>query len=223
MDSHNKTSKSCKKPLASKPLLDQLRECRRYMHYSLRTEQAYVHWVKAFVRWHGLRHPRDMGAADVERFLTHLASERRVFSATHRQAFSALLFLCREVLDLDLPWENEFTRPAIREADPRRARGQRGAAAARRDGERGRGGTSRPVALRHGHAVDGGLASAREGSLLRARRHGRTRGQGGEGRRGHTAARWPRSCDSNWRIRGDSGQWIACRDFLAWKYPTPSR
>jgi len=91
MDAHNKTSKPCKPRLASKRLLDQLRERLRYMHYSLRTEQAYVHWVKAFIRWHGLRHPREMGAAEVERFLSHLANDRHVSPATHRQALSALL------------------------------------------------------------------------------------------------------------------------------------
>jgi len=91
MDAHNKTSKPCKPRLVSKRLLDQLRERLRYMHYSLRTEQAYVHWVKAFIRWHGLRHPREMGAAEVERFLSHLANDRHVSPATHRQALSALL------------------------------------------------------------------------------------------------------------------------------------
>ncbi len=74
-------------------LLDALRERLRYMHYSLRTEEAYVHWVRGFVRWSGRRHPRDMGAAEVRDFLTMLASERRVAAAAHRQALSALLFL----------------------------------------------------------------------------------------------------------------------------------
>jgi len=111
VDAHNKTSKPCKPRPVSKRLLDQLRERLRYMHYSLRTEQAYVHWVKAFVRWHGLRHPREMGAAEVERFLTHLATDRHVSPATHRQALSALLYLYREVLDIDLPWMDDLQRP----------------------------------------------------------------------------------------------------------------
>jgi len=118
MDAHNKTSKPCKPRLVSKRLLDQLRERLRYMHYSLRAEQAYVHWVKAFIRWHGLRHPREMGTTEVERFLTHLATERPVSPATHRQSLSALLYLYREVLDIDLPWMDELQRPAMRKRIP---------------------------------------------------------------------------------------------------------
>ena len=59
-------------------LLDQVRERIRYKHYSLRTEQAYVQWVRMFVKWHGLRHPRDMGQLEIEGFLAMLANERRV-------------------------------------------------------------------------------------------------------------------------------------------------
>ena len=77
MNRHNKPSKPCKLALASKRLLDQLRERLRYMRYSLRTEQAYVHWVTVFVGWHGLRAPRQMDTAEVERCLARLASERR--------------------------------------------------------------------------------------------------------------------------------------------------
>src|SRR3954463_14507294 len=83
-------------------LLDALRERLRYMHYSLRTEEAYVYWVRGFVRWAGgRRHPREMGAAEVQAFLSMLANERRVAAATHRQALSALLFLYREVLGME--------------------------------------------------------------------------------------------------------------------------
>ncbi len=85
-------------------LLDQVRERIRYKHYSLRTEQAYVQWVRMFVKWHGLRHPRDMGQLEIEGFLAMSANERRVAAATHNQALSALLFLYREVLGMDLPW-----------------------------------------------------------------------------------------------------------------------
>lgn len=72
-------------------LLDQLRECLRYRHYSLSTEKSYVYWVRFFVRWPArasgdMRHPRDMGAADVQAFLTMLASERRVSTLRHRRA-----------------------------------------------------------------------------------------------------------------------------------------
>ena len=92
-------------------LLDQVRERIRYKHYSLRTEQAYVQWVRMFVKWHGLRHPRDMGQQEIEDFLGMLANERRVAAATHNQALSALLFLYREVLDMDLPWLDGVRRP----------------------------------------------------------------------------------------------------------------
>lgn len=99
----------------SKRLLDQVREVLRYKHYSLKTEQAYLYWVRFFVRWHGrnavMRHPRDMGGAEVTQFLTMLANERRVSVSTHNQALSALLFLYREVLAIDLPWLTEVQRP----------------------------------------------------------------------------------------------------------------
>ena len=92
-------------------LLGQVREQARYRHYSLRTEDAYVYWVRFFVRWHGLKHPRDMGASHVQAFLTMLASERRASSSTHSQALSALLFLYREVLGMGLPWLQALDRP----------------------------------------------------------------------------------------------------------------
>lgn len=99
-------------------LLDLLRERIRYKHYSLRTEQAYVHWVRAFIRQQGMRHPRDMGAAEVEQFMCWLANGRNVAPSTHNQALSALLFLYREVLDVDFPWMNEIGRPKKRERVP---------------------------------------------------------------------------------------------------------
>ncbi|RJP64421.1 MAG: integron integrase [Comamonadaceae bacterium] len=96
-------------------LLDQLRERIRYLHYSLQTEKAYLYWVRFFIRWHGrggvMQHPRDMGAAEVEAFLNMLANERQVSPSTHNQALSALLFLYREVLAVDLPWLNGLNRP----------------------------------------------------------------------------------------------------------------
>ena len=103
-------------PLQSTRLLDQVRERIRYLHYSLSTEKVYLYWVRFFIRWHGrdgaMKHPRDMGAQQVEAFLTMLATERKVSSSTHNQALSALLFLYREVLDSELPWFNEINRPA---------------------------------------------------------------------------------------------------------------
>jgi integron integrase len=91
----------------SKPtprLLDQVRDKIRFKHYSLRTEQAYVDWIKRFILFNGKRHPRELGAGEVEAFLTHLAAVRDVSSSTQNQAKSALLFLYREVLDVELPW-----------------------------------------------------------------------------------------------------------------------
>ena len=100
----------------SKRLLEQLCEVLRYKHYSLKTEQAYTYWVKFFVRWCGrggkMRHPRDMGTAEVTQFLTMLANERQVSVSTHNQALSALLFLYREVLGIQLPWLDEMQRPS---------------------------------------------------------------------------------------------------------------
>ena len=87
-------------------LLDQLRDRLRVKHYSIRTEQAYVEWVRRFVLFHGKRHPREMGAAEVEAFLTNLAVQRRVSASTQNQAKSAILFLYREVIDKELPWLN---------------------------------------------------------------------------------------------------------------------
>lgn len=99
-------------PSGAPRLLEQLRDRARYLHYSLRTEKAYVYWVRMFVRWSGMRHPRDMGAKDVEAFLTMLSTQRRVSSSTHKQALSALVFLYREVLGLELAWLQDLQRPA---------------------------------------------------------------------------------------------------------------
>ena len=92
-------------------LLDALRQQIRYMHYSIRTEQAYVHWARTFIRFHGLRHPSELAQPEFESFLTWLAAERGVAPATHKQALAALLFLYQKVLRLDLPWMGELGRP----------------------------------------------------------------------------------------------------------------
>lgn len=94
-------------------LLDALRTQIRAMHYSLRTEEAYVHWVRAFIRHHGLRHPAELSRAEVEGFLAWLAAERGVAPATHNQALSALLFLYQRVLQQPLPWLEELGRPRV--------------------------------------------------------------------------------------------------------------
>lgn len=85
-------------------LLDQIREVIRRKHYSLRTEETYVDWVRRYVRFCDLRHPRQCGAPEVEAFLTHLAVEGRVSASTQNQARSAVLFLYKEVLQAELPW-----------------------------------------------------------------------------------------------------------------------
>ena len=102
-------------PLSSAPaprsLLDAVRQRVRYLHYSLRTEQAYVHWIRGFVRFHGMRHPRTMGQPEVEAYLNWLSSDRRVSVATHRQALAAVLFLYQQVLGQQLPWMQDIGRP----------------------------------------------------------------------------------------------------------------
>lgn len=80
-----KTATAPLPPLRSVKVLDQLRERIRYLHYSLRTEQAYVNWVRAFIRFHGVRHPATLGSSEVEAFLSWLANERKVSVSTHRQ------------------------------------------------------------------------------------------------------------------------------------------
>ena len=99
-------------PPALRPrLLDALRERIRYLHYSQRTEDAYVGWVRAFIHFHDKRHPSELAQPEVEAFLTWLASERQVAPATHRQALSALIFLYQKVLQQNLPWMGEIGRP----------------------------------------------------------------------------------------------------------------
>jgi len=88
--------------LTSKKLLDRVRDAIRLKHYSIRTETAYVDWIRRYILFHDKRHPNDMGAPEVEAFLTHLAVHEHVAASTQNQAYSALLFLYREVLHQDL-------------------------------------------------------------------------------------------------------------------------
>lgn len=94
----------------SPKLLDRLRERLRVKHYSLRTEQAYVAWVRRFILANGKRHPREMGEREVEDFLTQLATRHQVAAGTQNQALAALLFLYREVLKVELPWMESLVR-----------------------------------------------------------------------------------------------------------------
>jgi integrase len=123
MHRFNRSDKHDWVPPRSAKLLDQVRERVRYLHYSLQTEKVYVYWAKAFVLWTaraggGFRHPREMGQAEVEAFLTMLATEKQVAPATHRQALNALLFLYRQVLGLELPWLQQIGRPPERKRIP---------------------------------------------------------------------------------------------------------
>jgi integrase len=96
---------------APKPrLLDRLRQAIRARQYSPRTEKAYVHWTKRFIFFHGKRHPLEMGAAEVSAFLTSLAVQGQVAASTQNQALSALLFLYRQVLGVELPWLDDLVR-----------------------------------------------------------------------------------------------------------------
>lgn len=91
-------------------LMDEVRRKIRVKHYSLRTEQAYTAWVRRFILTNGKRHPRELGAEEVERFLSGLAVQGQVAASTQNQALSALLFLYREVLGIKLPWMQQIVR-----------------------------------------------------------------------------------------------------------------
>ena len=95
---------------AAPRLLDRVRDNIRSKHYSLRTEQAYIDWIKRFIHFHGKRHPAELSAPEVEAFLTHLAVVRNVSAATQNQAKSALLFVYKEALVVDPAWLNDVTR-----------------------------------------------------------------------------------------------------------------
>ena len=99
-------------------LLDQVVAKMRVKHYSLRTEKTYVDWIKRYI-WHfDKRHPKDMGAVEVEAFLTHLAVDRNVSASTQNQAKSALLYLYKEVLGVELPWLDNVTQAKVPQRMP---------------------------------------------------------------------------------------------------------
>jgi len=91
-------------------LLDQLRAKCRVRHYSVRTERAYLYWNRRFILANGKRHPRSMGVAEVEAFLSYLATHDNVAASTQNQALSALLFMYRQVLGIELPWMESVVR-----------------------------------------------------------------------------------------------------------------
>ncbi len=90
-------------------LLDQVRAVLRMRHYSYRTEKTYIEWILQYIRFHNIRHPAEMGAAEMEAFLSHPAVEKQVSASTQNQALCALLFLYREVLKTDVAWLDNFT------------------------------------------------------------------------------------------------------------------
>ena len=105
-------------PAQPPKLLDQVVAKMRVKHYSLRTEKSYVDWIKRYI-WHfDKRHPKDMGAAEVEAFLTHLAVQRNVSASTQNQAKSALLYLYKEVLGVELPWLDNVTQAKVPQRMP---------------------------------------------------------------------------------------------------------
>ena len=91
-------------------LLDRVREALRARHYSRRPEEADVASMRRYIFFHGKRHPGEMGAPEITRFLTSLAVDGKVAASTRNQALSALLFLYREVLEVDLPWLDDIVR-----------------------------------------------------------------------------------------------------------------
>jgi integron integrase len=99
-------------------LLDRMRRVIRTRHYSYRTEQAYVHWARRFILFHGKRHPAGLGKEAVEAYLSHLAVDRSVSPSTQNQALCAILFLYRHVLEIELPWLDEVVRATPRRRIP---------------------------------------------------------------------------------------------------------
>jgi len=96
--------------MSKSPLMEQVRDVLRVHHYSLRTERAYLGWIKRYILFHGKRHPNEMGELEVTAYLSHLASEKNVSASTQNQALSALLFLYKKVLMIELAWLDDVVR-----------------------------------------------------------------------------------------------------------------
>ena len=97
-------------------LLDQVRDRIRLKNYSIRTEKSYVSWIKRFILFHNKRHPREMGRAEIEAFLTHLAVDRNVASSTQNQALHAILFLLRSCFSIVKSWNKELQSKSMHSA-----------------------------------------------------------------------------------------------------------
>lgn len=107
------------KPDQKLKLMDQVRLVLRYHHYAYKTEQTYTDWILRYVRFHGEKtHPKNMGKAEIEVFLSHLASKKKVSAATQRQALNAIVFLCKRVLDVPIEGQIEFERAKKRPGLP---------------------------------------------------------------------------------------------------------
>src|SRR5688500_12674526 len=91
-------------------LLDQVREAIRTKHYSYRTEQTYIEWIKRFILFHKKRHPKDMGTEEVQAYITYIANERNVAASTQNQALSALMFLYKNVLLKEIVFPSDIIR-----------------------------------------------------------------------------------------------------------------
>jgi integron integrase len=109
--SQHHIARMARAPVGQKPkLLDQVREAIRMRHYSLRTEEAYVSWIKRFILFHGKRHPLEMGQQEIAQFLSALAIKDHVSASTQNQALCALLFLYRQVLAQEFGWLDDVVR-----------------------------------------------------------------------------------------------------------------
>lgn len=96
--------------MSKSPLLEKVRDQMRVHHYSLRTEESYVQWIKRFILFHGKRHPAEMGEQEITAFLTYLAVKKNVAASTQNQALSAILFLYKKILNQDLDWMDGIVR-----------------------------------------------------------------------------------------------------------------
>jgi len=96
--------------MSKSPLMDQIRDTLRVHHYSLRTERAYLGWIKRYILFHGKRHPSEMGEREITSFLSYLASEKHVSASTQNQALSSILFLYKKVLMIELAWLDDVVR-----------------------------------------------------------------------------------------------------------------
>ena len=96
--------------MARSQLLDAVRDAIRVRHYSIRTEQSYIQWIKRYIFFHNKRHPKEMGEPEITQFLTHLATDKNVSASTQNQALSAILFLYKEVLIQEVERINDVVR-----------------------------------------------------------------------------------------------------------------